>query len=239
MIQPTHAKIFLANERGCNENGHMRSCSTFNFGQFNSAYKQSFGHLTVWNDDTIAPGHSIKMHIKEDCFVIYLPMVGTITCKDSTDSPAVVSAGEVYVMNVRGGSLVEVSNHLQDALVNFLHIRISTALSCNSESNALLRFNIDQEKNQLALMEPVYGKELVEQLPFYIGVAKLDGRQEIEYAVNEPGNGVFVFVVSGAFEVQNRLLHERDGLALWNSNGVEAEALSNEAVLVILEIPVH
>lgn len=36
--------------------------------------------------------------------------------------------------------------------------------------------------------------------------------------------------------MQNRLLEARDGLGLWNVDEIEFEALSNEAVLLILEI---
>jgi len=46
---------------------------------------------------------------------------------------------------------------------------------------------------------------------------------------------VYVFVIEGAFEVQNRLLHARDGLSLSSATEVEFEALSNDAMLLILE----
>ena len=45
-----------------------------------------------------------------------------------------------------------------------------------------------------------------------------------------------VFVIHGAFEVENRLLESRDGLAIWNTDRIELEALSNEAILLLLEI---
>jgi redox-sensitive bicupin YhaK (pirin superfamily) len=46
-----------------------------------------------------------------------------------------------------------------------------------------------------------------------------------------------VYVIEGAFEVQYRLLHARDGLALWEAERVEWEALSNDAILLVLEVP--
>lgn len=39
--------------------------------------------------------------------------------------------------------------------------------------------------------------------------------------------------------MQNRLLESRDGLALIDVSIVEFEALSNDAVLILLEIPYH
>lgn len=69
---------------------------------------------------------------------------------------------------------------------------------------------------------------------FYIG--KYDGRRDDIYRLSNEAAGVFVFVIEGAFEVQNRLLHPRDGLVLWDLAEVEFEALSNEAMLMLIEV---
>ncbi|MBS1608465.1 MAG: hypothetical protein JSS70_06850 [Bacteroidetes bacterium] len=37
------------------------------------------------------------------------------------------------------------------------------------------------------------------------------------------------------FEVEGHLLHVRDGLALWNTEQVGMEALSNDAILLVIE----
>ena len=47
--------------------------------------------------------------------------------------------------------------------------------------------------------------------------------------------GVFVFVIDGAFEVSNRLLQARDGLAITKASQVEFESLSNEAIIMFIE----
>lgn len=237
MIQQTSAKIYLANERGCNENERMRSCCTFNFGRYNQEHKQPFGSLHVWNDDTIAPLQSIKMHIDEDCYIVLVPLVGTIAYQDSVGNDVVINVGQIYIAYSLKGMLAEIKNNYTDELVNFLQVRVA-ANNCHvHETSAMFNFNLDDYKNRFALMEAAYGKELVENLPFYIGIGKLAGREEIEYAPGKSGNGVFVFVIQGAFEVQHRLLHERDGLALWETDMVEAEALSNDAIVLFLEIP--
>ena len=50
-------------------------------------------------------------------------------------------------------------------------------------------------------------------------------------------NGFFAFVIEGAFELEGRLLHARDGLALWNLEKIEWEALSGGAILLVLQVP--
>jgi len=45
----------------------------------------------------------------------------------------------------------------------------------------------------------------------------------------------FVFIIEGAFVIQNRLPDQRGGLALWNLNSdLEGEALPNEAIILIV-----
>lgn len=44
-------------------------------------------------------------------------------------------------------------------------------------------------------------------------------------------------MLEGAFEVQGTLLHARDGLALWETDEVEMEALSNDAIILLVELP--
>lgn len=49
-------------------------------------------------------------------------------------------------------------------------------------------------------------------------------------------SSVFVYILSGVFEVQNRLLHMRDGLSLRNLEEVEFEALAQDSVILLAEV---
>ena len=48
--------------------------------------------------------------------------------------------------------------------------------------------------------------------------------------------GAVKTVIEGAFEVHGRLLHARDGLALWDTSIAEIEALSNDAIILLVEL---
>jgi quercetin 2,3-dioxygenase len=47
---------------------------------------------------------------------------------------------------------------------------------------------------------------------------------------------MFVYILEGAFEVQYRLMEKGDGLALLNTRNMEIEALSNDAIILILDM---
>ena len=68
-----------------------------------------------------------------------------------------------------------------------------------------------------------------------LSIGQFQGRDEAVHVLN--GKGCFYYVLAGAFEIQERLLHAGDGLALWDIEQVDLEALSNNAVLLVLDLP--
>jgi hypothetical protein len=64
----------------------------------------------------------------------------------------------------------------------------------------------------------------------------MKGRQEDIYHLKNPDHGLFVIFIEGAFEVQNRLMEARDGLSLQNPGKLEFESLSNDAIILIIEV---
>jgi quercetin 2,3-dioxygenase len=51
-----------------------------------------------------------------------------------------------------------------------------------------------------------------------------------------PAHSCFMFVIEGAFEVQNRLLQRKDGLLLPEAGEVEFVALSDNGILLVIEL---
>ncbi|MBX3253426.1 MAG: hypothetical protein KF862_04730 [Chitinophagaceae bacterium] len=232
MIEQLSAKIYLAKERGVNEIGFMRSCKTFNSGNYFNEHKTAFGNLCVLNDDTLGPGETIKMYVEEEGYIVFLPVAGGIVYNDSTGYKAAIIAGEAQIKLTSPRTVIEIENPYTDKPVNYLQIRFKPVASSLADYSEITEFNIDNGRNRLI---PVTAPNAA--LPFTLSITKLEGRADIAYKPDNKYGGVYAYVIEGAFEVQYRLLHERDGLALWNMNGdVEAEALSNDAILLIAEV---
>jgi len=221
------ATIFLADQRGCSQTDWFRSFHGFNFGAYQSKHRQPFGRLRVFNDDTLAASKSLKMQVDENTEVILLPLVGAIEYRNSLGEAGFVEAGQVQIFSATQGMEYEITNPYPDELVNFLQIWLTGNEQAFTPSLIHHSFNF-QQKNQL---HPL----LSTQTKAYIG--QFGGREEGVYDVQHPDrHGICVFVIEGAFEVQNRLLHPRDGLALQGVDTVEFEALSNDAILLLLEV---
>jgi len=232
MIVDPKAKIFLADDRGLNKTPWFRSWNTFNFGQYQQEHKHPFGNMYVLNDDTLDGGRSLSMLIEEKTHVILLPVVGAVAYKDSTGNENLIAAGQVQLLTLNKGASFEVTNPFKDELVNFLQIWIKA--DNGNIAPSLSTYDVNEFVNCLLQVTPGSSNGL--SIPFGISIGKFSGRGETVYQPRRSEAGVFVFVLEGAFEVEGRLLHPRDALAIQNIEEVEIEALSNDAILLAVEI---
>ncbi|AEV99001.1 hypothetical protein A4D02_10610 [Niastella koreensis] len=230
MVQQNKGKIFLAEERGHHETDWFRSFNTFNFGQYQQEHKLPFGPFYVLNDETLAGGKSISMTVEADSVIVLIPVVGTIAYTDSAGHANCVSAGECLLYTTPKNTTIQISNPYHDELVNFLQLWFYKLGNERDNAPQVTLFNIINNTNQLVPIPVTH--------PHYkFSIGKYNGREESVYKLSQLQNGLFAFVIQGAFEVQYRLLHPRDGLALWEASEIELEALSNDAIILVMEIP--
>ena len=231
MVPQSKGKIFLSDERGLSELEWFRSYNTFNFGRYYNKHRSPFGALYVLNEDTLAEGCGLTMEVEHDTHIILIPVVGAVSWKTKhNDEEGVVEAGQAQVLSMCSGASLAIANPYADRLVRYLQLWIKTPGDASEKAHRLFSFSIDDRRNTLV--------EAVTHPSFKGMVGKFAGREETTYTSTHPGNGLFAFVLQGAFEVQYRLLHAGDGLALWDLHEIELEALSNDAIILIVEVPV-
>jgi quercetin 2,3-dioxygenase len=221
--------MFLTDERGLSQNGWYRSYITFNFKKYQHAHKAPFSNLYVLNDDTIAAGKNISQKIEEDTDIILIPIVGSISYKDSMGNKGIIEPGEVLILDMPANTRIKITNPYENELVNFLQLWVKTPGKTNYAHPQMSRFSLTLNKNQLA--------EIFKQAGATAYMGQFDGRAETSYQLINASNNLFAFVIDGAFEMGGRLLHPRDGLVLWDIEEAEMEALSNNAIILIIEIP--
>ncbi|MFC1226357.1 hypothetical protein ACFE6N_21320 [Pedobacter sp. BG31] len=222
-------KIFLAEQRGVTENQVSRSYFTFNFKQYYNENKSAFGNLFLCNDELIADGKNTFLHCEEYSLHIFIPITGGITIvRDGKE--LVLDTGQVQVLHLRKGEVLEIINSYQCNVINYLHFGIKTEMFSMQAIETLYHFDFDRYQNQLIKIITT------PKLPFRLNAGIFAGRAEAIYKMQNNSNQIYAFVIDGAFEIEGRLLHARDGLGLWNVQQVELEALSNNAILVVLEL---
>jgi hypothetical protein len=234
MIQQNPAQIFKAHTRGLAENETHRLHATFNFNEFNDASRHPFGSLTVLNDETLAANKTVERTLFPGTAVMVLPLVGAAECHFSGDMPQIVVPGEAFTYYKHEASTITIRNPYDESLINFLYITFST----NIQAEVLLPKDYLIAQADLTLRNTFHKlfESFQNGLSIHLGI--FNSREEVTYnPCNTTANGVFAFVISGAFEVQGRLIEERDGLALWDTPEIDMEALSENAILLLIEAP--
>lgn len=235
MVQ-TKAKIFLADERGLNETPWFRSLTTFNFGQYQQEYKQPVGPLYILNDDILDGGRSLTMKAEEFSFVILLPVAGAVSFADSYGNEGLLAAGQVEFLTLDTGESLQITNPFKDELVNYIQVWIKSPGYGTVADPVLSTFDVNIFQNCLMKISPQRIND--DLLPYSFSIGKFSGRGETVYYPRNPAAGCFVFVLEGAFEVDGKLLHARDGLAIYDLEEIEMEALSKDAIAMMIDLPV-
>lgn len=190
--------------------------------------------MKAFNEDTLVPTASVEQKIEAQTTVLILPIFGTIEVKnDFHTEGSFVTAGEAYFFATVDAETLIITNPYDEGIVSYLEIHLQNDVNQPFNSVKETTFDFTNAKNQLL---PFFPDEVKNQ-NIYGFIGQYDGRNESNYTVKNPQNGIFVFVIEGVFEVQNRLLHARDGLSLCDVDAVELEALSNDAVILLLELP--
>lgn len=56
--------------------------------------------------------------------------------------------------------------------------------------------------------------------------------------LHKKGNGVYAFVLKGSVKIGDRVLNERDGLGIWDTQSFNIEAVEDTEVL-LMEVPME
>lgn len=221
-------KIYLADQRGLIENSSIRRYSIFNFESFFNEHKTAFQNLFICNDDSVAAGKLNFYLAKENSLHLFMPITGgiDIVAKNKEFS---IETGQVQLLSLEKGEVLEISNPYKSDAINYLHLGMVNDDFVFFKDQL---FSFDFDKNPNKLIDIISGYKY----PFKLSAGIFAGREEANYKLLEKSNSLFTFIIDGAFEIEGRLMHARDGLALWETEGVEFEALSNNAILINLEL---
>jgi hypothetical protein len=223
----TEAKIYLQSQRGQFQSEGYRAFYTFNFGHYRAENREAFVNLLALNDETLLPQCSHEVTVNEPVQIILLPLVGALEIDGGEGELRFVDSGECFQLDMKPNDRFVITNPYPDQAVNYLQIRI-LANNISFQEGAVNTFDLSIKNTLIPIFDAAYAQE-------NILIGMYDGRQDGTYSLKSATNNVFIFIIEGAFEVQNRLLEKRDGLSLKGVQDVEFEALSNNAIILILE----
>ena len=218
MLPQSEAMIFISAERQELQTKTYRSCRSL---QAKAEGENSgYGDIISFEEVTIAGGETTVIGPRDGNYFTIIPLVGTLHFENRTDDN-LINPGQALFVSTK----TMITNPYPDQLVNFLQVSCFSGESVETEVGC---FDIDNCKNQLVETGGRTG------LP-KISIGKFDGRKELQLDLGSKEQGVFVYVITGAFEVQYRLLEAKDSLFVWDAESLDLEALSNEAIILLIE----
>lgn len=221
MLPQCPSQIYKAQFRGNEEDETYRCLSTFNFSAYFEKTRQPFGAITVFNDETLAPQKTKSFSIDANSEVILIPLVGTI----DFDNKNYINTEEILIFTAAKATAFQLQNPFESELINYLQLRLQTSATVgNHFTKKSFDFSV---RNELFVIHDNQTSK--------ISIGIFNSRNEGFYYLDKNKKGAFAFVINGAFEFQNRLLESRDGLALWKIAEIEYEALTENAILLLLE----
>ena len=231
--------LHKADSRGFADHGWLKSHHTFSFANYYNPERMHFGVLRVLNDDYVEAGMGFGTHPHNNMEIISIPLEGDLEHKDSMGNVAVIRNGDIQVMSAGTGITHSEYNRNSDRPVKFLQIWVYPR-----EKNMEPRYGqitMKQEERHNRLQEVVSpdpagkGVWIHQDAWFYLG--KFDKDFSLNYQLNKSGNGVYLFVLKGSLQAGDITLNERDGLGITPQDEITIKAISHDAEVLVMEVP--
>jgi quercetin 2,3-dioxygenase len=233
--------LHTADSRGDANHGWLHSKHSFSFSSYYNPEKIHFGVLRVLNDDFVAAGMGFGLHPHDNMEIISIPLEGDLAHQDSMGNQTIIKHGDIQVMSAGTGVKHSEMNHNKDKPVKFLQIWVipnKKDVTPRYDQITLEPANRINTLQQILSPNPDdAGVWIHQDAWFHIGKFDLDFKTN--YNVKKAGNGMYAFVLYGSFELAGQTLNERDALGITDFDQFELKALTKEAEILLMEIPMQ
>jgi len=228
-----------AHTRGHANHGWLDAHHTFSFAGYHDHKRMQFGALRVLNDDEIAAARGFASHPHNNMEIISIPLEGDLEHKDDMGNEAVIKEGDIQVMSAGTGVVHSEKNHNKDRKVKLLQIWLFPNKRNVEPRYDQISMDAKQEHNRwnrVLTPEPTDGAVWIHQ-DAYFSIGRFDAGTETEYVLNEPGHGVYLFVLEGSATVAGQKLGRRDGLGITDTKEFTVAAGPQGARILAMEVP--
>ena len=233
--------IHPSNSRGEADHGWLHAKHSFSFASYHNPEKMHFGVLRVLNDDKIAGGMGFGTHPHDNMEIITIPLKGALAHKDSMGNSSTIYAGDVQVMSAGTGIQHSEYNANETETCELFQIWLFP-----SKRNVTPRYDQFTYKNNLKQNEllniltpnPTENSVWIHQDAWF-SIGKFDKNFQSQYTLNLNENSVYIMVIEGTFSINENILEKRDAIGITNYNKIEIKALTPDAQILLLEIPMQ
>jgi len=233
--------LHTSDSRGDANHGWLHSKHSFSFANYYNPEKIHFGVLRVLNDDFVAAGMGFGLHPHDNMEIISIPLEGDLEHQDSMGNNTVIKHGDIQVMSAGTGIKHSEYNKNKDKPVKFLQIWVIPNKKDVTPRYDQITLDPKDRINKLQqVLSPNpedAGVWIHQDAWFHIG--KFDQDAQATYNIKKAGNGMYAFVLYGAFEIAGQKLNERDALGITDFTQFELKALTPNAEVLLMELPMQ
>jgi quercetin 2,3-dioxygenase len=229
-----------ASERGHVNHGWLNAHHSFSFDSYHDPSKVHFGLLRVLNDDIVAPGMGFGMHPHDNMEIVTIPLKGTLEHRDSMGNIGVIRPNEIQAMSAGSGLMHSEYNHSKTEEINLLQIWVFPK-ERDIEPRYDQRVFTEEEKNGKfkTIVSPVKSKNTMWiNQDAYFSLGKFKADSVTDYAIQNKGNGAYIFLIEGKIKVEETDLEKRDAIGVWETDKITIKILEDAEILVI-DVPMH
>jgi len=231
--------IHKANTRGHADHGWLRANHTFSFANYYDPARVRFGTLRVLNDDWVAPGMGFGSHPHDNMEIVTIPLDGALRHADNLGNEEVIRCGDVQVMSAGKGIIHSEFNDSDVNPVSLLQIWVFPNRKGVDPRYGQISLDLAGRNNTLQQIVSPYpgdgGLWIYQDAWFNLGI--FDSGVTFTYDLKKHGNGLYLFVIKGAFEVEGTVLEHRDGFGLWDVNKIQVASKSAGSELLLMDLP--
>jgi redox-sensitive bicupin YhaK (pirin superfamily) len=233
--------LHKAATRGSADHGWLKSRHTFSFADYHHPERVHFGALRVLNDDQVAPGMGFGTHPHDNMEIISIPLEGDLEHKDSMGNVTVIRNGDIQVMSAGTGISHSEYNKNKDKPVKFLQIWVfPKTRNVTPRYGQITLKEADRHNTLQQILSPDpndAGVWIHQDAWFHLG--KFDKGFSVDYSLHKTGNGIYTFILKGDVTIEGTKLNERDGFGVWDTDKISIKADSQDAEVLVMEIPMN
>ena len=230
--------LHKANTRGTANHGWLKANHTFSFANYHNPSRMNFGVLRVLNDDIIAGGKGFGTHPHDNMEIITIPLEGDLKHRDNMGNGTIIKNGDIQVMSAGTGITHSEFNANNDKEVKLLQIWLfPNKRNVKPRYDQLSLQSIKKKNTFYQILSPNIndsGVWIHQNAWFSLG--DFTSKNNINYKLNLPNNGVYAFVIEGKATIQNQNLNKRDGFGIWNTKSINIQ-VDNGSKILLMEVP--
>ena len=231
--------IFHSSEsRGQADHGWLNAKHSFSFASWQNRERMHFGALRVLNDDIVAAGTGFGKHPHDNMEIITIPLIGEIQHEDSMGHKEIIRTNQVQVMSAGSGIYHSEFNSSKTEELKLFQIWIFPDKENLEPRYATINYSWENAKNNfLPLVSPKKENEgtWIHQNA-WIHIIKIEKAQTATYTIKNKDNGVYIMLIDGFIEIDDKKMKDRDAIGIWETESVNIFS-EVDSQLLLIEVP--